>query len=154
MGFATKKRLYRHMAFAHNVDPALEDNEANRDLILNPPPLDLSEADCGKKSRRGRRKGAKNRLKLDPDTGQLVRTLIKRPRKQSPSSKKLRALTSSVTSGASTSNITSHPSTHHSHPTLASVSAEESILLTDPASLWSAAMASWPPVTVAPPTFP
>ena len=30
------------MAFAHNVDPALEDNEANRDLILNPPPLDLS----------------------------------------------------------------------------------------------------------------
>ena len=31
------------MAFAHNVDPALEDNEANRDLILNPPPLDLSE---------------------------------------------------------------------------------------------------------------
>ena len=43
MGFATKKRLYRHMAFAHNVDPALEDNEANRDLILNPPPLDLSE---------------------------------------------------------------------------------------------------------------
>ena len=29
------------MAFAHNVDPALEDNEANRDLILNPPPLDF-----------------------------------------------------------------------------------------------------------------
>ena len=42
MGFATKKRLYRHMAFAHNVDPALEDNEANRDLILNPPPLDFN----------------------------------------------------------------------------------------------------------------
>ena len=41
MGFATKKRLYRHMAFAHNVDPALEDNEANRDLILNPPPLGI-----------------------------------------------------------------------------------------------------------------
>ena len=39
MGFATKKRLYRHMAFAHNVDPASEDTEANRDLILNPPPL-------------------------------------------------------------------------------------------------------------------
>ena len=43
---------------------------------------------CGggslKKSKRGRRKGAKNRLKLDPDTGQLVRTLIKRPRKQCP----------------------------------------------------------------------
>ena len=110
--------------------------------------------DSGKKSRRGRRKGAKNRLKLDPDTGQLVRTLIKRPRKQSPSSKKSRpTITSSVMSGASTSNITSNPSTHHSHPTLASVSAEESILLTDPASLWSAAMASWPPVTVAPPTF-
>ena len=33
-----------------------------------------------KKSRRGRLKGAKNRLKLDPDTGQLVRTLNKRPR--------------------------------------------------------------------------
>ena len=42
MGFATKKRLYRHMAFAHNVDPALEDNEVNRDLILNPPPLDFN----------------------------------------------------------------------------------------------------------------
>ena len=101
MGFATKKRLYRHMAFAHNVDPALEDNEANRDLILNPPPLDFNlqnvaaGADVGghqdvavvgslKKSKRGRRKGAKNRLKLDPDTGQLVRTLIKRPRKQCP----------------------------------------------------------------------
>ena len=107
MGFATKKRLYRHMAFAHNVDPALEDNEANRDLILNPPPLvnlqnvaaGLDGADVGghqdvavvgslKKSKRGRRKGAKNRLKLDPDTGQLVRTLIKRPRKQCPNSTK------------------------------------------------------------------
>ena len=104
MGFATKKRLYRHMAFAHNVDPALEDNEANRDLILNPPPLvnlqnvaaGLDGADVGghqdvavvgslKKSKRGRRKGAKNRLKLDPDTGQLVRTLMKRPRKQQTS---------------------------------------------------------------------
>ena len=38
-----------------------------------------------KKSKRGRRKGAKNRLKLDPDTGQLVRTLMKRPRKQQTS---------------------------------------------------------------------
>ena len=103
MGFATRKRLYRHMAFAHNVDPASEDNEANRELILNPPPLEVSQivneiglhggtgrhvaangaADVEvKKSKRGRRKGAKNRLKLDPDTGQLVRTLMKRPRKQ------------------------------------------------------------------------
>ena len=106
MGFATRKRLYRHMAFAHNVDPASEDNEANRELILNPPPLEqvsqiVNEIGLDgrhvivngaggvvggnvevKKSKRGRRKGAKNRLKLDPDTGQLVRTLMKRPRKQ------------------------------------------------------------------------
>ena len=97
MGFATRKRLYRHLAFAHNVDPASEDNEANRELILNPPPLEVTQIttngiglDSGglggctkvKKSKRGRRKGAKNRLKLDPDTGQLVRTLLKRPRKQ------------------------------------------------------------------------
>ena len=144
MGFATKKRLYRHMAFAHNVDPALEDNEANRDLILNPPPLDFNlqnvaaGADVGghqdvavvgslKKSKRGRRKGAKNRLKLDPDTGQLVRTLIKRPRKQSPTKK--------------------------SRPIQSNAVTEESILLTDHASLWSAAMASWPPGAAAP-SFP
>ena len=31
------------MAFAHNVDPASEDNEANRELILNPPPLEVSQ---------------------------------------------------------------------------------------------------------------
>ena len=91
------------MAFAHNVDPASEDNEVNRELILNPPTLELSQLanqTCGglgnggvvaavageiKKSKRGRRKGAKNRLKLDPDTGQLVRTLMKRPRKQQTS---------------------------------------------------------------------
>ena len=93
------------MAFAHNVDPASEDNEVNRELILNPPSLEISQlADqiggglCNgggvlnaaaaaevKKSKRGRRKGAKNRLKLDPDTGQLVRTLMKRPRKQQTS---------------------------------------------------------------------
>lgn len=83
MGFATRKRLYRHMSFAHNVDPAIEDNEANKELILNPPPLDPNVTDDAKKSKRGRRKGAKNRLKLDPDTGQLVRTLMKRPRKNS-----------------------------------------------------------------------
>ena len=92
------------MAFAHNVDPASEDNEVNRELILNPPTLEISQladqvsaglgndgvlvgglvvaAGEAKKSKRGRRKGAKNRLKLDPDTGQLVRTLMKRPRKQ------------------------------------------------------------------------
>lgn len=94
------------MAFAHNVDPASEDNEVNRELILNPPTLEISQladqisgglggvevtaaiADAAgevKKSKRGRRKGAKNRLKLDPDTGQLVRTLMKRPRKQQTS---------------------------------------------------------------------
>jgi hypothetical protein len=95
------------MAFAHNVDPASEDNEVNRELILNPPSLEISQladqiggslgngggvlnaavAAAGevKKSKRGRRKGAKNRLKLDPDTGQLVRTLMKRPRKQQTS---------------------------------------------------------------------
>ena len=92
------------MAFAHNVDPASEDNEVNRELILNPPTLEISQladqiagglrnaggvlnAAAGevKKSKRGRRKGAKNRLKLDPDTGQLVRTLMKRPRKQQTS---------------------------------------------------------------------
>lgn len=84
MGFPTRKRLHRHLSFAHNADPTVEDNEANRELIMNPPPFDeTSEAQEGlaKKSKRGRRKGAKNRLKLDPDTGQLVRTLWKRPRK-------------------------------------------------------------------------
>ena len=85
MGFPTKKRLYRHIKFAHQVDPAAEDNEENRELIYNPPPLDISLEDNEmKKSRRGRLKGAKNRLKLDPDTGQLVRTLNKRPRGRGP----------------------------------------------------------------------
>ena len=79
MGFPTKKRLYRHIKFAHQVDPAAEDNEENHQLIYNPPPLPIVENN-EKKSRRGRLKGAKNRLKLDPDTGQLVRTLYKKPR--------------------------------------------------------------------------
>ena len=35
MGFPTKKRLYRHIKFAHQVDPAAEDNEENRELIYN-----------------------------------------------------------------------------------------------------------------------
>ena len=202
MGFATKKRLYRHMAFAHNVDPALEDNEANRDLILNPPPLvnlqnvaaGLDGADVGghqdvavvgslKKSKRGRRKGAKNRLKLDPDTGQLVRTLIKRPRKQCPNSTKsttsnnskkfrennISTNSSSTVISAAVSNTTAAaaflrplqppPATAvvGAMPILSNTSnasaaaavvatemAAESILLTDHASLWSAAMASWP----------
>ena len=199
MGFATKKRLYRHMAFAHNVDPALEDNEANRDLILNPPPLDFNlqnvaaGADVGghqdvavvgslKKSKRGRRKGAKNRLKLDPDTGQLVRTLIKRPRKQCPNStksttsnnsKKFRENNISINSSstvisAAVSNTTaaaaflrplqpppatavvgampilSNTSNASAAAVVATEMAAESILLTDHASLWSAAMASWP----------
>ena len=87
MGFPTKKRLYRHMKFAHHVDPAAEDNEANHDLIYNPPPLPPRDPDePEKKSRRGRIKGAKNRLKLDPDTGQLVRTLVKKPRSKSTKS--------------------------------------------------------------------
>lgn len=30
MGFPTRKRLHRHLAFAHNVDPKVEDNEENR----------------------------------------------------------------------------------------------------------------------------
>ena len=87
MGFATRKRLYRHMAFAHNVNPEAEfENEENRDLILNPPPLIEQSAE---KSRRGRRKGAKNRLKLDPDTGQLVRTLFKKAKvKKEPAFRK------------------------------------------------------------------
>ena len=90
--------------------------------------LDLPEVGSeSKKSKRGRRKGAKNRLKLDPDTGQLVRTLIKRPRKQSPTKK--------------------------SRPIQSNTVTEESILLTDHASLWSAAMASWPPGAAAP-SFP
>ena len=89
MGFATRKRLFRHMAFAHNVDPQAEfDNEESRDLILNPPTLDPSLATGDKKSRRGRRKGAKNRLKLDPDTGQMVRTLWKAERKKKYKTKK------------------------------------------------------------------
>ena len=62
MGFATKKRLYRHMAFAHNVDPALEDNEANRDLILNPPPLDLSEGKKEKKVLQNKKRAASRGL--------------------------------------------------------------------------------------------
>ena len=201
MGFATKKRLYRHMAFAHNVDPALEDNEANRDLILNPPPLvnlqnvaaGLDGADVGghqdvavvgslKKSKRGRRKGAKNRLKLDPDTGQLVRTLIKRPRKQCPNSTKsttsnnskkfrennISTNPSSTVISAAVSNTTaaaaflrplqpppatavvgampilSNTSNASAAAVVATEMAAESILLTDHASLWSAAMASWP----------
>ena len=81
MGFPTKKRLYRHMRFAHGVIPEQEDHEMNKELIYNPPPLPPRNPDeIEKKSRRGRLKGAKNRLKLDPDTGQLVRTLNKRPR--------------------------------------------------------------------------
>ena len=74
MGFATRKRLHRHLSFAHNVDPAAEDNEENRDLILNPPPLDPSAASEEKKSKRGRRKGAKNRLKLGKDVS--LKTLL------------------------------------------------------------------------------
>ena len=73
MGFATRKRLFRHMGFAHPVNPQEEfDNEENLEIILNPPPLAEVTTE---KSRRGRPKGAKNRLKLDPDTGQLVRLL-------------------------------------------------------------------------------
>jgi hypothetical protein len=130
MGFATRKRLYRHMAFAHSVNPAEEDNDQNRELILNPPPLDPVVVEDAKKSKRGRRKGAKNLLKLDPDTGNLVRTLVKRTRKihngsVSKKTSKNRSLGAKQLAGNS-----SAPTMQvmHDHT---------------PASLWT--VATWPP---------
>merc|ERR1712008_395827 len=177
MGFATRKRLYRHMAFAHNVDPASEDNEVNRELILNPPTLEISQladqvggglgndgvlvggvvaaaAGEAKKSKRGRRKGAKNRLKLDPDTGQLVRTLMKRPRKQHTSLNNAAILpstvvTAAVASAASVAHMNSTASLVAAHAAAASAAsvdennavAAAAILLNEhnASSLW------WPP---------
>jgi hypothetical protein len=60
MGFSTRKRLYRHLTWTHEVNPEHEDNEENRELIQNPPPL--PEVDLATKRamlKQGRRKRKK-----------------------------------------------------------------------------------------------
>ncbi len=117
MGFATKKRLFRHMGYAHPVDPEVEfNNEANAELIFNPPPF---EETATEKTRRGRIKGRKNKLKLDPDTGQLVKLLPSKKKKDGSSPRKPRG-----------------------RPPKERASIHDSVTAPPPSSLWT--MATWP----------